>query len=119
MFTITKWIAAPVLAIGLMYAADAPSAQAQYGCYGYGGGGLSIGIGVGRYGGVGAYHSSLYRSRYGGIGSPYYGNHRYSNRGHYDYHPTQAIPHGNHLDVYPGHFDYHRGHHGHHGRGHH
>ena len=129
MFTLTKWVVAPAMALGLICTADSP-AHAQYGCYGpgygygvgyghgvgYGGGGISIGIATGRYGGVGAYHSSLYRSRYGGYGLRYQARYPYSNRGHYDWHRTQIVPHGGHLDVYPGHWDYHGGRHGRHGR---
>jgi hypothetical protein len=42
-----------------------------------------------------------------------YGQPRYIQPGHYDYHPTTIVPHGNHFDVIPGHYDYHQGGHGH------
>jgi hypothetical protein len=114
MFTLTKWIAAPALAIGLLCAADAPHAQAQYGCYN--GGGLSLSFGGGYYAGYRPSYGGLYRSNfgYGGIGS-FYGYH--PRHGHYDYHPTELIRHGNHFHVQPGHFDYHHVGHGRHGHG--
>ncbi len=123
MFTVTKWIAAPVVAIGLMYAADAPSAEAQYGCYR--GGGLSISIGGSRYGSYRPAYGNLYGSHYGyGLGGSHYdyriggayGHHRSRYGGHYDYHPTEVYRHGSHFHVQPGHYDWHVGgrHHGHH-----
>lgn len=119
MFTLTKWIAAPIVAIGLMYAADAPTAAAEHGCYR--GGGLSLSFGGSRYGTYRPAYGNLYRSNYGyGLGGSHYGNYRsYGARyggGHYDYHPTEVYRHGNHLHVQPAHFDWHGGgHHGHHG----
>ncbi len=106
MFTFTKWIAAPALAIGLLCTADAPKAEAQYGCYG----GRGLSISIGGYGGYGAAYGGIYGSRYGS----YYGHPRH---GHYDYHPPELIRHRNHFHVQPGHYDYHGpryGHHGHH-----
>lgn len=122
MFRFTKWIAAPIVAIGLMYAADAPSAEAQYGCYGPGGGGggLSISVGGGRYGGYRANYRSHYPSSFG-YGSGRYGGYGngvgYRGVGHYDYHPTEIYRHGNHFHAQPGHYDYHVG--GHYGHGRH
>ena len=107
MFTLTKWIAAPVAAIGLMFAGDSQTAEAQYGCYP--GGGLSISIGSGRYG----YRPSfdLYRSSYG---HGHLGRYHSRYRGHWDYHPTEIYRHGNHFHVQPGHYDWHAGRHHHH-----
>ncbi|TWU60855.1 hypothetical protein Poly51_11370 [Rubripirellula tenax] len=128
MLTLTKWMVAPVLAAGLLFATDTPTANA---------GGFSISIGNGGFGN-GGYRS--YRPSYGGgyynsyrpsYGTNYgvrYGHvpsyqvprysvplYRSNYGGHYDYHPTEVVPHGNHYDVYPGHYDYHRGsHYGHH-----
>ena len=79
MFTFTKWIAAPALALGLMFAGDASDAQAQYGCYGgYGGGyGAGYGAGYGGYGvggiGISIGGGHLYR---GGYRAPYYSGYR-------------------------------------------
>lgn len=120
MLTLTKWMVAPLLAAGMFFVTDTSTANA---------GGFSISIGNGGFGsGYGGYRSyrpsygggyyNSYRPSYGaGYGHvPSYQIPRYrSYRGHYDYHPTQVVPHGNHYDVYPGHYDYHRGgHHGHH-----
>ncbi len=112
MFTMTKWIAAPAIALGLMFAGDASPAQAQYGCYGYGGGG-----GYG-YGGIGISIGSHYPSyrvpaHYGSRYSAYRHG-RYHDTSHYDYHPTEVRRHGNHWHVQPGHYDYHRTGHWHH-----
>ncbi|QDT06866.1 hypothetical protein K227x_52870 [Rubripirellula lacrimiformis] len=118
MFRLTKWMVAPLLAAGMMFAADTPKADA---------GGFSISIGGGNYGSHGyrsyrpsyGYGYQSYRPSY----NSYYG-HAPSYRvpvyrrsvGHYDYHPTEIRRHGNHYDVTPGHYDYHRGgHYGHHG----
>ncbi len=128
MFSLTKWLVAPVLAAGLMFAADAQRADA-------GGFSLSIGNGGFGYNNFGGGYRS-YRPAYGnnfgggyryGYGAPavivaphsgYHGGGYRSNfrgGGHYDYHPQQVYRHGNHFDVVPGHYDYHRGgHHGHH-----
>ncbi|TWU49534.1 hypothetical protein [Rubripirellula reticaptiva] len=121
MFTLTKWMVAPLLAAGLMFAADTPAADA---------GGFSISIGNGGFGysnynsyrpSYGGHYNSYrpsYGARYGHVPSyqvPRYQSYRSNYGGHYDYHPTQVVPHGNHYDVYPGHYDYHRGpHYGHH-----
>ena len=118
MFALTKWIAAPALALGLTFVGDAPQAAAQYGCYGgYGGGiGISIGGGYGGHG-YGAQRYGSYRMPYTGrIHSSYYG-HRggfYHDTTHLDYHPTEIRRHGNHFHVQPGHYDVHRTGHWHH-----
>ena len=109
MFTLTKWIVAPVAAIGLMFAADSQSAEAQYGCYPRSG--LSISIGTG-YGYRPTY--GLYRSSYGHSHlSPY----RSLYRSHWDYSPARLYRHGHHLHVprrYDWHADRYRHHHHHH-----
>jgi hypothetical protein len=123
MFRFTKWIAAPVVAIGMFFAADTPNANAQ---------GFSLSINSGRGFGYSAYRPSF---GYGGYGAGYgldscrsnfvvvpphqshYGSGYQSHYrgGHYDYHPTEVYRHGNHYDVVPGHYDYHHGSHfGHH-----
>ncbi len=120
MFNLTKWMVAPVLAAGMMFAADAPRAEA---------GGFSLSIGNGGFGfsnfgyGGGGYGYRSYRPSYGyGLPAVVVPPHSYHGRydryrsyrgGHYDYHPTEVYRHGNHFDVVPGHYDYHRGHHGH------
>ena len=108
MFTVTKWIAAPVAAIGLMFAADAPSAEAQYPCYR--GGGLSISIGSG----YGHYRPSygLYRSNFGYGNLGRYGS-RYGGYGAWDYRPSSIYRHGSHWHVRPRHYDVYGGFRGH------
>ncbi|MGB0598633.1 MAG: hypothetical protein ACPGLY_18250 [Rubripirellula sp.] len=126
MYSFTKWIIAPVIAIGFTLAGDAPDAAAQYGC-GYGSGygiGYSSGYGVGyrgiRYGGVGI---SIGVGNYGGYRSPYhvgysrtyYGRRPYHHSPTYlDRHRTEVIRHRNHYHVRPGHWDVYRGGHWHH-----
>ena len=113
MFSFTKWIVAPALAIGLSLAGDAPEAQAQYGCYGFGNG-IGISIGGGHFGSYGSYRIP-YHSAYRGVPLPSYG-HRgwYHDTTHLDYHPTEIRRHGNHYHVQPGHYDVHRSGHWHH-----
>lgn len=109
MLSLFKWIAAPALAFGLMFAGDSSTAQAQYPCYsGYGGGyaarGVGISVGFGHYPSRAAYYPS---ARYGA----YYGAHRrgfYHDTTHYDYHPRTVVRHGHHYHVIPGHYDLHR-----------
>ncbi|MDB4749709.1 hypothetical protein OAF83_02270 [Rubripirellula sp.] len=103
MSTPIKWIAVPILAIGLLTATDAPQAEAQG--FSFGSRGLSIQIGQ-RY--------PSYYSRVPSCYSPSYNSYRYPyrspirhNYGHYGYHPTEIYRHRNHYDVIPGHFDYH------------
>ena len=114
MFTFTKWIAAPAVALGLMFAGDASDAQAQYGCYGgygagyggYGVGGIGISIGGGHLyrGGYRAPYYSGYRGHYG-VG---YRGSWYHDTSHLHYHPAQVYRHGDHFHVQPGHYDLHR-----------
>ena len=111
MFTLTKWIAAPVAAIGLMFAADSKTAEAQYGygCYPSSGFSISIGSGYGYRPSVG-----LYRSTYG---------HSHLNRyhalysGRWDYGPRRVYRPSHHFHV-PRRYDLHgdRYHHHHHHR---
>jgi hypothetical protein len=110
MLTLTKWIAAPAMALGLMFAGDASEAQAQYGCYGYGGGYGYGGIGIR----VGSHYPSYrvpanYGSRYSA-----YRRGNYHDTSHLDYHPTEIRRHGSHFHVQPGHYDIHRTGHWHH-----
>ncbi|MEZ6056900.1 MAG: hypothetical protein R3C01_09350 [Planctomycetaceae bacterium] len=90
------------------------------GHYGHGHGGYS------HVGGHQSYYSTPVRS-YSGYtgyrsGQPIYGVSNYNsyyrtssiqyptyNTGHYDYYPTQVVPHGNHYDVIPAHSHYHVG----------
>lgn len=68
----------------------AGSAQADWGCrYGYQPGIRS--------------HSSYFHFSYGV--RPHYHWHDTS---HWDYHPTQIVPHGNHYHVVPGHYHWHQ-----------
>ncbi|MDG2223960.1 MAG: hypothetical protein P8L85_21445 [Rubripirellula sp.] len=134
MYSFTKWIIAPVLAIGFTLAGDAPEAAAQYGCgyggsygtgysvgyrgvgygsgysVGYGGigyGGVGISIGVGRYGSYRSpYHAGHYRTHYGR--RPYY-----HDTTHHDWHRTEVSRHRNYYHVRPGHWDVHRSGHWH------
>lgn len=105
MLTVTKWIAAPIVVIALMYSADSPSAHAQYGCYP---GGVSIGIGGGYYGGYRGVYTSRYRASYGyGYGAPLYGHYRAGYRGGYLGYPSAGIyRHSTHLHVGPGPWGY-------------
>ncbi len=112
MFSMTKWIAAPALAVGLMFAGDAPKAEAQYGCYGgYGGySGIGISIGGSHYRSYRApfYSSHLHRSHFGPSRSYFH------DTSHYHWHPAEIRRHGNHWHVQPGHWDLHRTGHWHH-----
>ncbi len=125
MFALTKWIAAPALALGLTLVGDAPNAAAQHGCYGgYGGGygygsysGIAISFGRGHRGYGGGYGYGSYRMPYpGGIYSSRYGGRGgfYHDTTHLDWHPTEVRRHGNHLHVQPGHYDVHHTGHWHH-----
>ncbi len=108
MYRFTKWIAAPAMAFGLMFAGDASLAKAQHGHCGYGyGGGYSSGIGISIGGGGYRSFGSPY---YGGIYSSHYGQRGgfYHDTSHYDYHPTTILRHGSHFHVQPGHYDFHR-----------
>ena len=124
MSTLIKWIAAPILAVGLLTVADAPQAEAQ--SFSFGSRGLSIQVGT-RYPSYytrapSCYYPSYYGSRvpncYSRYNSYRYGTPIRRNYGHYDYHPTEVYRHGNHYDVVPGHFDYHSRPHYRHGRHH-
>lgn len=130
-----KWMAAPLLAVAsLLMTADAPSASAQGGFLRVGG--LSISVGQGGYRSFYS-HAPSYHSHYGhsrvdyghsrhvghrahlGGRSPIrhgsrFGHGWYHDTSHYDYHPSQVVPHGNHYDVIPGHYDFHRTGHWHH-----
>lgn len=116
MFSLTKWIAAPAIALGLMFAGDAPKAEAQYGCYGggyggySGGGGYGISIGVGRY----PAYQSAYRSRLHGSHYGYGRRSYYHDTTHLDYHAPSIRRHGDHFHAVPGHYDVHRTGHWHH-----
>ncbi|MGI9472658.1 MAG: hypothetical protein ACR2NZ_14045 [Rubripirellula sp.] len=112
MFTLTKWIAAPVLAFSLMALSDAPQAEAQN--FVISGGGLSLQFGTPyRYP---SYYGSS-RIRYGHVGYPYSGIHRYRS-GYYNYAPSVIYRHGYHYHVQPRHIGPyvgpHRRRHGHH-----
>ena len=113
MLAFTKWIAAPLLAAGLMFASDAPTADAGNGFFRIGG--VQLSVGGGHYGG--GYYNSYrpsYRSSYG-YGHVSHSRHGYyHDTSHYDWHPTEVRRHGNHYDVTPGHYDYHRTGHFHH-----
>jgi hypothetical protein len=104
MYTLFKWIAAPMLAVGLMAITDTPTAEAQG--FSFGTRGLSIQFGS-RYP---SYYTRAPRSyqRYNSHQYHYQSPFRH-HTGHYDYHPTQIYRHNNHYDVVPGHFDYHDG----------
>ena len=114
MSTLIKWIAAPMLAIGLLAVTDAPPAEAQG--FSFGSRGLSIQFGQ-RY--------PSYYTRAPSCYYPSYNSHRYQyrspirhNYGHYDYHPSRVYRHGYHYDLVPRHFNNHPGsnyrHRGHH-----
>lgn len=69
--------------------------------HGYGGGG-------GYYGGYG--YGSGFRGGYGtgyGYGSSWNRGGIYHDTSHWDYHPTEVIPHRNHYHVVPGHYHLH------------
>ena len=110
MSTLIKWIAAPIVAVGLMAVADTPQAQAQG--FSFGTRGLSIQFGQS----YPSYYTRAPHSYYRSYNNYRYNNYRYNNYrydcrspyryGHYNYHPTEIIRHGNHYDVIPGHFDY-------------
>lgn len=125
MMRTTRLLAIPLMAAGLLFAANITEAQAQgirvqIGGFGVNGGGYYRG-------GYNAYshrsygysacppaygYQSFYGSPYGNYGGyhGYHGSHR--GAAHFDYHPPQVYRHGNHYDFQPGHYDLHRsGHH--------
>lgn len=51
-------------------------------------------------------YNNFNRSYYGGHGN--LGGSHWHDTSHWDYHPTQIVPHGNHYHVQPGHYDYHQ-----------
>ncbi|MCG8650079.1 MAG: hypothetical protein MI861_09610 [Pirellulales bacterium] len=106
MFSLTRWIAAPALAAGLMLFGDAPKAEAQYGRYGYGYYGRGVSINFGRPGGFyGPHYLRPYHSVYRyGVYRPYY----YDTL-HYPWYPSRVYRYGNHWHVRPGYYHWHRG----------
>lgn len=102
MFRFTKWIAAPVVAIGMFFAADAPNADAQ---------GFSLSINNGYRG----YGYSVYRPPFGyGYGSGYGHGHVHSHRPIVvpvpvdPYCPSRSSfygGYGNFTPSYPGYYD--------------
>lgn len=56
-------------------------------------------------GGFGYYSGRSYGSSYGSCYRP---SPVWHDTSHYDYHPTQVVPHRDHYHVIPGHYDYHR-----------
>jgi len=124
MSTLIKWLAAPVLAIGLLTITDAPPAEAQG--FSFGSRGLSIQIGQ-TYPSYYTRAPSYYYPSYYGSRAPScysrYNSYRYGspirrNYGYYDHHRTEVYRHGNHHNVVPRHFDYRCGPHYRHGRHH-
>lgn len=123
---ISKWIAAPVLAVALWAGPQASEAQAQHGVR-VQVGRFGLSIGGGHYGYYPSY-SHGYHRHYGHYGHGYHSYHPgyYGHRSHHghhgyyhdtthlDYHPPQIVPHGNHYDYVPGHYDLHRSGHWHH-----
>lgn len=66
------------------------------------------GCGYGGYGGYSGYSGHGCHSQgYGGYVQPQPHAH-WHDTSHWDYHPTQIVPHGNHYHVVPGHYDYHQ-----------
>jgi hypothetical protein len=112
MMSFTKWILAPILAVGTMGGLDSNQANADIGIYS--GRGVSIRVGGG-YPGYRSLYGPSYRSIYGhGFTTPY---RSFYSRGHYRYHPREIIRHRSHYHLVPGHFDYYPGRlHGHHRR---
>jgi len=80
------------------------SSSRSYGHYSHSYSRPSISVNVGGFG----FYSG--RSSYGSCYSP---SPVWHDTSHYDYHPTQVIPHRNHYHVVPGHYDYHRSGHWH------
>jgi len=131
MFSLTKWMVAPVFAAGMLLTADTATARAEH--YALRSRGVQITIGGGHYQSnhpsynhynhynhygsqvrtYSSFHPTMgYQSYYGGTPNSGYGAHH--DTSHYDYHPTEIYRHGNHYDVQPGHYDFHQEGHYHH-----
>jgi len=128
MFSLTKWMVAPIFAAGMLLTAETSTAQADH--YGHRSRGVQITIGGGHYQSnypsynhynhygsqvrtYSSFHPTMgYQSYYGG--TPHYGHGTYHDTSHFDYHPTEVYRHGNHYDVQPGHYDFHQEGHYHH-----
>jgi len=103
MSTLIKWIAAPMLAVGLLAVTDAPQAEAQ--SFSFGTRGLSIQIGQpypSYYGRVPSYYRAP--SYY----TPRYNSYRYYSRspyrpgyGYYDYRPSPIYRYGSRYNTLP------------------
>jgi len=134
MLRISRLLALPIIAGGLIMLAGASEAQAQVrvqiGGFGFNSGGYRGGA-VHRGGHTfhpnHNYNRSAYRGRHGGHGyiaprihvyghGGHHGIHHggYHDTSHYDYHPPEIYRHGNHFDIQPGHYDFHRSGHYHH-----
>ena len=126
MLRISRLLALPLLAGGLLMFAGASEAQAQIrvqvGGFGFSSGGHHSVYRGGHhfssnrvyrpsYGAYNYGHRIPYGYGHGGHGPFYRGYHDTS---HFDYHPPQIYRHGNHLHVQPGHYDFHRSGHYHH-----
>lgn len=101
MLTPLKWLAPPLLTMGLLAATDSPQANAQ--SFSFGTRGLSIQIGQP----YPSYYSrvpSRYYSRYSGYRSPYYTPYRYG-YGPYGYSVGQFYRFGSPYTRYPGYYD--------------
>jgi hypothetical protein len=116
MSTLIKWIAAPILTVGLLTAIDAPQAEAQG--FSFGSRGLSIQVGQHYpsyyrapsyyYPGYSSYYSSRTPSLYSSYNSYRYGSPIRGSYGHYGCRPPGIYRHGSHYGGVPGHFNYHR-----------
>ncbi|MGB0761862.1 MAG: hypothetical protein ACPGPS_20095 [Rubripirellula sp.] len=117
MSTFIKWIAAPILAVGLLTTTDTPQAEAQ--SFSFGSRGLSIQVGQ-RY--------PSYYSRVPSCSYPrydVYNSYRYQygspirrSYGHYHYYPTDIYRHRNYHSAFPGYYKSPFGPHYRHGRHH-
>ncbi len=120
----SRLMAIPVIAAGLLLAANASEAQAQVrvqiGGFGIRGG--SVYRGGHHFSPRHVYGHSVHRPSYGvrvyGHHVPRvhgYGHHGYyHDTTHLDYHPPTFYRHGNHYDFQPGHYDVHHSGHYHH-----
>ena len=125
MSTLIKWIAAPMLAVGLLAVTDAPQAEAQ--SFSYGSRGLSIQLGqpyASYYSRLPSYSRVPSYNRAPNCYAPSYNSYRYyspspyrSNVGYYDYRPSQIYRYGSRYNMTPRYYGYPTVPHHRHGRG--
>jgi hypothetical protein len=105
------------LAVAAVIGLASSDAQAQVAVHGQFGGGTYVGGGGGIPLHGGGIHGGGFHG--GGIhqGGGFYGGgvggwiqpaDTWHDTSHWDYHPTEYVPHGNHLHAIPGHYDWHQ-----------